>query len=489
MARVSRIVISLSIRNLLRNGRRSLLIGLLIVACVVIALVGNSFFESSSAGLKRTFIDCFTGDLFISPRTERPLSLFGEDTPIIGSYVPIAALPRQDEILQIVKPEPAVASVTAQVSGYALMEAEGSRNPVVLFGVDGGDYFQAFSSVRLVKGSFLRTANPGIMIADRKVREIGKATSHELSLGDPVQLTVFTSHGFSIREVPLSGTFEFPTSNTAMDRIAYVDANTLRALNGMIQGGAEALKLPAETQRYLDEDLGSIFNSEAGVAKGDSGIRLTDVEGLLGRSKAQQGAVAPDRASWNFLLIRLKPGTDAQAVKRDLEDRLRSHGLEARVGDWRAAAGSGSALAGSLSFAFNVGLGILALVIVLILANSFATMVAERTSEIATMRAMGARKGFVRALFFGEATILSAIAGAAGAIVGALLIAYMHRRGFSTGNRILAMVFGGNMLRPLLTPRTILGSLLGAVVTGGVASLFAVRLALRITPARAMESE
>jgi len=462
---------------------------MLIAVCVVIAMVGNSFFESSSVGLKTTFINCFTGDLFIGPETERPLSLFGEDTPIIGSYAPIAALPRQNEILQIVKSDPSVASVVAQVSGYALMEVQGMRNPVVLFGVNGDDYFRAFSSIRLAKGSFLRTGDPGIMIASHKLREISQATGQELSLGTAIQLSVFTSHGFSIREVPLSGSFEFPTSNTAMDRIAYVDADTLRALNEMIQGGAEALRLPPETQRYLNGEVANIFNTDAGVQQNDSGIRLNDVEELLGRSRARHDAVAPDRASWNFLLIKLKPRSDAQAVKRDLEGRFRSHGLEARVGDWRAAAGSGSALVGSLSLAFNVGLGILALVIVLILANAFATMVTERTSEIATMRAMGARKGFVRALFFGEATVLSVVAGVAGALAGAILVASLHRRGFSTSNRILTMIFGGNILRPLLTPRTIVGSLFGAIVTGGIASLFAVRLALRITPARAMESE
>ena len=175
------------------------------------------------------------------------------------------------------------------------MEAQGSRNPVVLFGIDGDDYFRAFSSIHLMEGSYLRTANAGIMISARQALQIGQAIGHELPLGTPIQLSVFTSHGFAIREVPLSGIFEFPTSNTTMDRIAYVDADSLRALNGMIEGGTEASKIPAETQRYLNEDLGSIFNSEANVAKKDSGIRLTDVEGLLGHSKSTANCCARPR--------------------------------------------------------------------------------------------------------------------------------------------------------------------------------------------------
>ena len=479
----------LAIRNLGLNGRRSLLIGLLIAACTAIALVCNSFFQSSTAGFKQAVVNCFSGDLFISSPSERPLSLFGEDIPIVGSYAPIPALVRQDQVLTIVDSQPAVAAAVTQISGYAVMEVAGYRAPVVLFGVDGDAYFQAFKSVRLAAGGFLRTTSPGIMLSEKKLKEIGLATGNRPPIGAPIQVSVFANHGFSIREVPLVGTFRYPASGSVLDRIAYVDARTLRALNGMTQNDSKADVLPLGARSYLEQDVGSIFDSDSDSAATSSGVRLNDVESLVSGSNGQRGAAAPERGSWNFIVIKLKPGTNPLVAKRDLEKRLQAEGLDARVGDWRAAAGSTAALASSVSLAFNVGLGMLALVIVLILTNSFVTVTIERTSEIATMRAMGARKGFVRSLVLAEAIILSALAGAAGCLAGAAVVIYLKHRGIPTSNRILSMIFGGDTVRPVLTPSAIAVPIVAAIVVGGLSSLYAVRLALKILPARAMEIE
>jgi putative ABC transport system permease protein len=482
---------NLSLRNLSLNSRRSRLIGFLIAACVAISVIGNSFFESSRAGLKKTFVDCFTGDLFISPQTEPPMSLFGEDTPIIGSYTPIQALPHQAEIWQAVEGTRGIATVVSQISGYALLEVDGTRNPVALFGVDGDSYFKMFGSVHLATGRPLKTAKAGILISEKKLQEIAKASGKEPGLGAPVQLSVFTSHGFSIREVPLVGTFEYPTTSSVLDRIAYVDAETLRALNGMLRRQDSGQAPPRESGKYLDSDLGKIFDTIAPPGSATPSLRLSDVEAVLAqRSVPAAPAASPaEAASWSFLILKLSPGADPKAVRRDLEARLLAQGLQARVGDWRAAAGSGAALAGSLAMGFNIGLGILCLVIILILANSFVTVVEERTSEIATMRAMGASKRFVRGMLLGEGTILAIIAGAAGVLAAAALVAVLHRKGIPTSNRILSLIFGGGRLRPLLTLRVVLSAFVGAVAVSAIANLFAVRRALKIAPARAMESD
>ncbi len=214
-------------------GGRSLLVGSLIALGVVLAVVGNSFFESSSVGLRRTFIDSFTGDLFVSPKEDTPLSLFGVDTPVIGSYSPIPVLARHDEILEALKSQPGISLTVSQISGYALLEAWGNKSPVVLFGINGDEYFEAFSAVRILNGRRLRSGVPGVLISLKKAEEISRSAGRSLVVGDPILLSVFTNHGFSIREVPLTGIFQYPTENTALERIAYVDSDTLRALNGI----------------------------------------------------------------------------------------------------------------------------------------------------------------------------------------------------------------------------------------------------------------
>ena len=54
---------------------------------------------------------------------------------------------------------------------------------------------------------------------------------------------------------------------------------------------------------------------------------------------------------------------------------------------------------------------------IIIIVNTLSMAAIERTSEIGMMRAVGARKGFIRLMFLGETAALSAIFGGAG-IVG-----------------------------------------------------------------------
>ena len=408
---------------------------------------------------------------------------------MIGSYSPIPALARHDEILEVLEDQPEISLTVSQISGYALLETWASRSPVVLFGINGDTYFEAFSAVRILTGGRLRTGVPGVLISLKKAEEIGRSAGRPLVAGDPILLSVFTNRGFSIREVPLAGIFQYPTENTALERIAYVDADTLRALNGMVRGKVDLRELPTETTNFLQGDLTGIFDSSTTAKTEDQGVRVSDVERVLSDTGTTRAGASDDTGSWNFVLIKLKPGVDRRVFQRNLEDRFRLLGLEARVGDWKAAAGSGAALAGSLSVAFNIGLVLLGVVIVLILANIFYTWVIERTAEIATMRALGASKGLVVSLFFTESTILSIISAAFGVLVCSALVFWMGRRGFTTDNRILMLVFGGTKLRPLLTSRSVVGGFLGAIAVGATAILLPLRLALKVALVKAMDTE
>jgi ABC-type antimicrobial peptide transport system permease subunit len=257
----------------------------------------------------------------------------------------------------------------------------------------------------------------------------------------------------------------------------------------MVRGKVDLRELPPETTNFLQGDLTGIFDSSTTAKTADLGVRVSDVERALSDTGTTRAGASADTGSWNFLLIKLKPGVDRRVFQRNLEDRFRLLGLEARVGDWKAAAGSGAALAGSLSVAFNIGLVLLGVVIVLILANIFYTWVIERTAEIATMRALGASKGLVVSLFFTESTILSIVSAAFGVLVCSALVFWMGRRGFTTDNRILMLVFGGTKLRPLLTSRSVVGGFLGAIAVGATAILLPLRLALKVALVKAMDAE
>ena len=54
------------------------------------------------------------------------------------------------------------------------------------------------------------------------------------------------------------------------------------------------------------------------------------------------------------------------------------------------------------------------LVAVIIIINTLTMAAMERTPEIGMMRAIGARKNFIRAMFFGETGMLAGVFGGAG---------------------------------------------------------------------------
>ena len=483
------LTIRIAVRNLALNRRRSLLIGTLIGLGVLLGILGNSLFDSATTGLRTTFVDCFTADLFVSARGDEPLSLFGTDTPVIGSYAPIPTLPFHDRVLETVQGQAGVALTASQLSSYALLEAGETRNPIMLFGVDGEAYFRMFPAIAMRGGSPLRAGAPGVMISLKLASEIGRSMGGTLTPGAQVRLSTYTNRGFAIREVPLAGFFEYPSSNAVLDRIAYVDAATLRMLNGAAREKDVPAQLPGEATSFLSGDLEGVFDSAGDEGRGGAGLSLTEVEQALSDTTVRAPVTTASAGSWNFILLRLEPGVDPRAFRLALEREFAREGLDVRVGDWKAAAGSGAALAGSLSAVFNLGLGLLAVVIVLILTNTFVIWVTQRTAEIATMRALGASKGFVFLLFFQESAILSTAAGLVGLAVGSVIVSFLHRRGLSLDNRLLTLVFGGTTLRPLLTARTAVVCFLGALIVGCASIVLPVRLALRVQPARGLEAE
>ena len=76
----------IALRNLLRRGRKTVVVSVLIAAGVAAFFVGNAVLESSIGGIQRTFSDNFTSDISVSARSDQSFSLFGPDIPVIGDY-------------------------------------------------------------------------------------------------------------------------------------------------------------------------------------------------------------------------------------------------------------------------------------------------------------------------------------------------------------------------------------------------------------------
>ncbi len=81
--------------------------------------------------------------------------------------------------------------------------------------------------------------------------------------------------------------------------------------------------------------------------------------------------------------------------------------------------------------------------------NTALMAVFERTREIGTLRAVGARRSRILALFLLEALLLGLAGAAGGALLGATAIGYFHRHGIPAFSEAQRYSYGGDYLFPV----------------------------------------
>jgi putative ABC transport system permease protein len=173
----------------------------------------------------------------------------------------------------------------------------------------------------------------------------------------------------------------------------------------------------------------------------------------------------------------------SQATLRDRVSSALPHGVEAITGETYAAE-QRSAIADGLGF-LNTFLLMFAAVSLFvgafIIANTFSMLVAQRTRELALLRAVGASRRQVVRVVLGEALVIGLVGGVLGLLAGIGLAAALQALVGSFGLRIS----GGLPVHG----RTVLASLLiGVLVTTASAVLPALR-AGRISPVAAMRDD
>ena len=181
--------------------------------------------------------------------------------------------------------------------------------------------------------------------------------------------------------------------------------------------------------------------------------------------------------------VQAEPGVDAQ----DLTDRISTvlpQGVEAVTGETEQSEQAADINEG-LSF-LSIGLlsfaGVSVFVGAFIIQNTFRIIVAQRTRELALLRAIGATGRQIRTMVITEALLI----GVVGSVVG---IAF----GFVMASAIRGMMNAAGFGVPpgalVLLPRTIVVSLLVGMILTLLSSLLPARKASRIPPVAAMRED
>ncbi|WP_338779702.1 ABC transporter permease [Streptomyces sp. DG1A-41] len=181
--------------------------------------------------------------------------------------------------------------------------------------------------------------------------------------------------------------------------------------------------------------------------------------------------------------VKAKPGVTQAALKAELDKALPKGTVETTTGK-QLADDQAEAIARSMSgmqTAMLVFAGIALFVGTFIIANTFTMLVAQRTRELALMRAVGASRRQVTRSVLIEAFVVGAVAAVTGLLAGI---------GIGAGLRSLMGSFGGTVPDgPLIIrPATIVAALAVGILVTMLAAWLPGRRAAKIPPVAAMNS-
>jgi len=201
----------------------------------------------------------------------------------------------------------------------------------------------------------------------------------------------------------------------------------------IVEGSSDALGTPdaVVVDRTYLRDLGlsrigdkaELMSHEARLAAVTRSIRsfttLPYVFASLDGARAYLG-LEPHRAT--YVLVRLRSGADAEAVRAELTPKLRQAEVlttaefrRRTIGHWLYGTGAGAALIAGAALGVLVG--------AVVVGQSLYAGTREHLPEFATLRALGSSAGYLNRVILAQAALCAAIGSACGALVGLLVVA------------------------------------------------------------------
>ncbi|MCX8013980.1 MAG: hypothetical protein N3A02_06785, partial [Rectinema sp.] len=403
------VIFRMAFRNIREHASKSLIVGTLLALGAMILVVGIAFINASETGIRATFSDVYTGDVFISGiSTEGPVSLFGVTSP--GGLAATPTIPDYPKVLEIIRSMPHVSGLSSLATGFGAIVRDEASPPsrerkstvkpqdrfLFLFGIDAASYWNLFSQVEVINGERIKPGTQGIMISEKQLRDFSEWLGRPLAIGDRILIQGFSSFGMRLRELPIVGIYRLKEQGTAPDQMAYIDIESLRVMSGMTVGANETINLkPEETQMLATDDADSLFEEDVVVQQGSSSVIDVNAIAETISTSAQPDVLKADEGAWQFIVAKTDSPRNASKTIAALNAEFARQGLAVAAGNWQKAAGPYGQSVDVVRIVFAAAIIILSIVAVIIIMNTFVISVIERTSEIGTMRAIGAGKGFI----------------------------------------------------------------------------------------------
>lgn len=403
-------VFRFALKNVL-SRKSSIIITIFIAFALSLLFLANSIFDSTDTGIKNTFINSFTSDIVIKPKTNFPLSLFGDETPVTGELTTIPELIPFSSIKDLLQNNNNIEEFTPQITGITALNIKNHRFTASAFGVNSKEYFSIMPELKILNGGTFEQNQKGIMLNSIFAQKIKNETGIKLTPGDNIQLISTDGSSFTIRSLPLSGIYEYTVPNQTFERIVLIDAPTLRTLTKTAEIYADDSLFDEEQINLFDDE--NLFDD----VTDSPGIESDGQETEFSAGDKTEIAQNLESTAWHFILCRLRKNASPQKVAANLNMQFKANGINAIAANWRSAAGNSVLMIYYLRVIFNIGIILILLTGFIVVNNTLIISALDRINETGTLRAIGAGRKFITLQFYFETSILTISAGILGCIL------------------------------------------------------------------------
>lgn len=220
------------------------------------------------------------------------------------------------------------------------------------------------------------------------------------------------------------------------------------------------------------------FYEEVGNPQDDSQIYVT--------FEAFEKLYPGRKDKFGYVMLRSVPGADPVSLAENIKEKLRKYKRqeEGKEDFYVQTLEDILKIYGNVTNAFSGALILIALMSVVVAfvntMNTMYTSVLDRTAEIGTMKAIGARNENILLIFVFESAFLGFIGGAIGIALGYAI---------SSAAGAVAAGAGYSMLQPVFPPYLAAGCLLFSSIVGALSGLLPAIRASRLNPVEALRYE
>ena len=477
-------LLKLALKNVV-SRRSSLVIILFITFAVSLFCLANAVFDSTEQGVQTNYVASFTGDFIIRPKSKFQQSLFGDETPVTGELTTLSTIVPYEKIIETIEAMPEVAGTTGQISGAAMAERSDGANrvPAYVFGVEGEPYLSLMKSIHLLRGKPYEHGQRGVMLCSQMAEKLG------VDVGSTVQFIVSDGPNYKIRAADVTAVFEYEIYNEIFGRFVIADPITIRSLLGITEVfSSDSYNLSEEATNLFTEnndfsDFDDLFND---VSDYDEALIQTDSseeEEIVTETTSED---LSESTSWNYLIVRLKDAKDTKRIMKKISRIFRKNGWPVQVADWRHAAGSTALYLFWMRKIFNIGIVIVLAAGFIIVNNTLVINILDRTREIGTLRAIGAKKRFISLQCMTENLILTITSGILGVLAGNIGTHFINKAHIVLHNSFLVQLFGAEAISVHVSSGNVIQLFILVLALALLGWIYPVINALKVSPVDAI---